>query len=45
MSADALAAGALVLMKETKITSLFVVENDVPIGIVHIHDLLRAGIV
>ncbi len=45
MSADALAAGALVLMKERKITSLFVVEDGIPVGIVHIHDLLRAGIV
>ena len=45
MEADALAASALALMNEIKITAVFVVENEVPVGIVHIHDLLRAGIV
>jgi len=41
---DALAAEALAQMK--KITTLFVVnENAVPVGILHIHDLLRAGVV
>ncbi len=45
MAADTLAASALALMKESKITAVFVVENEVPVGIVHIHDLLRAGIV
>lgn len=45
MAADALAASALALMNESKITAVFVVENEVPVGIVHIHDLLRAGIV
>ncbi|HEX7127118.1 MAG TPA: KpsF/GutQ family sugar-phosphate isomerase [Thermodesulfobacteriota bacterium] len=48
---DALAARALYLMEENKprpITSLFVFdapESQVPIGIVHIHDLLKAGVV
>lgn len=41
---DALAAEALGLMNQRKITSLFVVEEERPIGIVHIHDCLRAGI-
>ena len=45
MVADALAVSALALMTESKITAVFVVENEVPVGIVHIHDLLRAGIV
>lgn len=36
---------ALALMNHKKITALFVVENNVPIGIIHIHDFLRAGIV
>jgi len=40
-----LAAAALKQMNERKITALFVVENAHPIGILHIHDLLRAGIV
>ena len=45
MTADSLAAAALRLMNEQKITSLFVVEDGRPTGILHIHDLLRAGIV
>jgi arabinose-5-phosphate isomerase len=40
----AFAAEALNLMNEGKITSLFVVEDERPIGILHIHDCLRAGI-
>jgi arabinose-5-phosphate isomerase len=31
-------------MNERKITSLFVVEDGRPAGILHIHDCLRAGI-
>jgi arabinose-5-phosphate isomerase len=27
-----------------QVTSLFVVEDGRPVGIVHIHDLLRAGV-
>lgn len=44
--ADALAEEALHLMnaRERPITSLFVVdESDRPLGILHVHDLLRAG--
>ncbi|HXV81757.1 MAG TPA: KpsF/GutQ family sugar-phosphate isomerase [Candidatus Binatia bacterium] len=47
---DALASQALVRMEENRprpITSLFVVEKPadrMPIGILHIHDLLKAGI-
>ena len=41
---DALAAEALGIMNQRKITSLFVVEEQRPIGILHIHDCLRAGI-
>jgi arabinose-5-phosphate isomerase len=40
-----LAAEAIKLMNDKKRTQLFVVENDKPVGILHIHDLLRAGIV
>lgn len=40
----AFAAEALRLMNARAITSLFVVEADKPIGIVHIHDCLRAGV-
>jgi arabinose-5-phosphate isomerase len=30
---------------ERPITVLFVVEDELPIGILHIHDCLRAGVV
>jgi arabinose-5-phosphate isomerase len=42
---DALAVQALAMMNEAKITCVFVVEEGKPIGLVHIHDVLRAGIV
>jgi len=42
--AEALAAEALAVMNAHAITSLFVVEGGRPIGILHIHDCLRAGI-
>jgi len=46
ISKGALAAEALSLMtmKTPKITGLFVVEGGKPVGILHIHDLLRAGV-
>ena len=42
----ALAAEAVAIMNELQITNLFVVGEDTsrPVGIVHIHDLLKAGI-
>ncbi len=45
---DALAAYALKKMEEFSITSLFVVDDDEstrPVGIIHIHDLLKAKVV
>ena len=43
--ATALAAEALHIMNSRKVTSLFVVdEAGVAVGVVHIHDLLRAGV-
>jgi len=47
ISADALAAQAVAFMERHLITSLFVVEPDTlrPLGVIHLHDLLRAGIV
>ncbi len=42
--AQALASEALGLMNATQITSLFVAEDRHPVGILHIHDCLRAGI-
>ncbi|WP_269716515.1 KpsF/GutQ family sugar-phosphate isomerase [Caulobacter sp. NIBR2454] len=41
----ALAAEALKLMNDKRITVLFVVEAKRPVGILHIHDLLRAGVI
>lgn len=41
---DMLASAALELINSSNITALFVVENHRPVGIIHIHDLLRAGI-
>ncbi len=41
---NALAAAALARMQERSITSLFIVEDGRPAGIVHLHDLLKAGI-
>lgn len=45
---DALAAKALQRMEEYSITSLFVFDQPgekVPVGVIHLHDLLRAGVV
>ncbi len=41
---DQLASEALALLNASKITALIVVEADRPVGIVHFHDLLRAGV-
>jgi arabinose-5-phosphate isomerase len=48
ISPDALAAKALAVMNDRKITCLFVVDPETSghaVGILHIHDLLRAGVV
>ena len=39
----ALASEALGTMNDNAITVLFVVDSGVPVGIVHMHDCLRAG--
>lgn len=45
ISADLLAAKALNIMENFKITSLVVTDlNEAPIGILHIHDILHAGV-
>ncbi len=41
---EALAGEALYVMNLNKITNLFVLEDGRPIGILHIHDCLRAGV-
>ncbi len=40
-----LAAEALELLNDSRITALFVVDKGKPVGILHVHDLLRAGVV
>lgn len=46
ISSDALIADAVNVMNNTGrgITNLFIVEDKKPIGIIHIHDCLRAGV-
>lgn len=41
---DTLAVAALRLMQENKITSLFVTNEEKPVGILNVHDCLRAGV-
>ncbi len=41
---EALASEALGVLNARQITSLFVVDQHVPVGIVHMHDCLRAGV-
>ncbi|MBF0614575.1 MAG: KpsF/GutQ family sugar-phosphate isomerase [Magnetococcales bacterium] len=45
IAADALAAEAARIMERSKITGLFVVSLErTPIGVIHLHDLLEAGL-
>ncbi len=44
VSPDTLASAALEVINSLSITALFVVEDGKPAGIVHVHDLLRAGV-
>jgi arabinose-5-phosphate isomerase len=44
VSGDQLASEALEIINSSKITALIVAEAGKPVGIVHFHDLLRAGI-
>ncbi|MBI2782860.1 MAG: KpsF/GutQ family sugar-phosphate isomerase [Porticoccaceae bacterium] len=45
VSSEMLAAEALTVMEDNKITALVVADGDRPAGVVHMHDLLRAGVV
>ena len=40
---DQLISETLELLNSTKVTAVFAVEDGKPVGIIHIHDLLRAG--
>lgn len=44
ISPDSLASEALGVMNSRAITNLFVVDGGRPVGIIHVHDCLRAGI-
>ena len=44
VSGDQLVSEALELLNASKITAVFVLEVGRPLGIVHLHDLLRAGV-
>jgi len=44
VAASMLAGEALKLMNDRRITVLFVLDGAVPVGILHVHDLLRAGV-
>jgi len=41
---DMLSSKALDVINSTSITSLFVIGDGKPVGVIHIHDLLRAGV-
>jgi len=43
ITAETRAVDALKIMQNLSITSLVLVENNCPIGVLHIHDLLKAG--
>ena len=44
VSADTLATTAVAILNEKSITALFVIEDQKPVGVVHLHDLLRIGV-
>ena len=41
---ETLASAALKLINERRITQLFVVDQGKPVGLIHVHDFLRAGV-
>jgi arabinose-5-phosphate isomerase len=41
---DSLASEALEMLNSSKITTLIVTDTGKPVGIIHLHDLLRAGV-
>lgn len=44
ISKDVMASEAMKIMHDKKITNIFVLENEKPIGVIHIHDLLNNGV-
>jgi len=45
LTAEALAGDAARLMNDSRITALFVVKDGKPVGVLHVHDVLSAGVV
>ncbi len=44
ISPDSLAAEAIRIVEEWEVSALIAVENDRPVGMVHIHEILKAGV-
>ncbi len=44
VSPGMLVSAALEMINASRITALFVVDQGKPVGIIHVHDLLRAGV-
>lgn len=42
---DTLAAEALGILSKTRITALFVVDDQKPVGLLHVHDMLDTGVI
>jgi arabinose-5-phosphate isomerase len=45
VTAETLAGDAARLMNDSRITVLFVVRDGKPVGVLHVHDVLSAGVV
>jgi arabinose-5-phosphate isomerase len=45
LTEDSLAADAARIMNESRITVLFVIEQGKPVGVLHVHDVLSAGVI
>jgi arabinose-5-phosphate isomerase len=44
LSKDVMASEVVKIMHDKKITNLFVLEGKMPVGVIHIHDLLNNGV-
>ena len=45
LTKDTMASEAIKILHDSKITNIFIVEDKKPIGVIHIHDLLKNGVV
>jgi arabinose-5-phosphate isomerase len=47
VSGEMLAAEAVAVMEQFPITALFIIDqqNRKPIGVIHLHDIIKAGVV